>query len=86
MKRLIIEIPESGDQTTLFDVVDEAGRRCAGLCFGEMLEQITMHAIGAVPQSRIGVGYPMLTSDEWEEREASCAARKFSIVDGGRAE
>lgn len=91
MKRLIIEIPEAGDQTTLFDVVDEAGRRCDGLAFDEMLGQIVMLTIGAVHPSRIGQGYAMHTPDEWagqrEERENKRHAPvALTVVDGGRAE
>lgn len=88
MRRLIIEIPEAGDTTTMFDVVDDDGRRCDGLAFDEMLGQIVMLTIGAVHPSRIGKGYAMHTPDEWAEQRAERQNKLslFSVLDGGRAE
>lgn len=53
--------------------VEENGRRCNGLCWGEMLEQIAMLTI---PMGRVGKGYPMLTPAEWAERDARIFSKK----------
>ena len=72
MKRLVIEIPEPGDeryQRCGFDVVDEQDRRANGLNFDEMLGQvvsITHPKLDGRPQ------YAMKTREEWS---ADMAAR-----------
>ena len=53
--------------------VEENGRRCNGLTWGEMLEQI---AVITVPPGRVGTGYPMHTPAEWSEREERMAANR----------
>ena len=62
MKKITIEIPEPGDEEKHFDVVLEDGRRCNGLCFGELLEQITHLAL---PMSVRKEAYPMKTPEDW---------------------
>lgn len=64
MKTITIEIPEPGDEEQCFDVVDEDGRRCNGLCFGELLEQITRMAL---PLSVRKHAYAMRTPEEWKQ-------------------
>ena len=75
MKRLIIEIREDGEELPIcgFDVVDDDGRRCDGLNWGEMLEQV---AALTIPQTRVGKGYPMHTTDEWQRRHDERATRR----------
>lgn len=63
MKTITIEIPEPDDEKKHFDVVLEDGRRCDGLCFGAMLEQITHLAF---PMSIRKEAYPMKTREEWD--------------------
>ena len=53
--------------------VEENGRRCDGLCWGEMLEQV---ATLTMPPERLGHGYEMRTPDEWAERKARALAGK----------
>ena len=68
MKTLTIEISEPGDERQGFDVVDDQGRRCDGLCWDEMLGQVAMLTI---PPGRVGTGYGMHTPEEWKaQREA----------------
>lgn len=78
MRTLSIEYgPGAGDferTASGFDVVDEYGQRCNGLCMGEMLEQI----VGLVVQGR--ARYPMLTSEAWDARRAAMHARMKESV------
>lgn len=53
--------------------VEENGRVCNGLCWGEMLEQV---ATLTMPAERLGHGYEMRTPAEWAEREARALAGK----------
>lgn len=57
-----------------FDVVDEYGRRCNGLCFGEMLEQVT----GLVHPSLGEAPYRMLTEEQWQDQ-----LDKYAMARGG---
>lgn len=68
MRTLIVEY--GGDGRGPFDVVDEYGRRCNGLCMGEMLEQV----VGLTVQGQ--ARYQMLTEDEWAERARQAEARR----------
>lgn len=72
MRTLIIEYGAgAGDferSASGFDVVDEYGQRCHGLCLGEMLEQV----VGLVVQGR--ARYQMLTPEAWDERRAAMTA------------
>ena len=76
MKRLVIEIPEPGDeryQRCGFDVVDEQDRRANGLNFDEMLGQvvsITHPKLDGRPQ------YAMKTSHEWAADSAARMSRQ----------
>ena len=78
MRTLTIEYgPGAGDferTASDFDVVDEYGQRCNGLCMGEMLEQV----IGLVVQGR--ARYPMLTPEAWDARRAAMSARMKESV------
>lgn len=89
MRTLTIEYgPGAGDfgrTASGFDVVDEYGQRCHGLCMGEMLEQV----VGLVVQGR--ARYRMLTPDQWEaDRKKSMARgeanRALSLSRLGRIE
>lgn len=62
MKTLTIEIPEPGDERSMFDVVDHQGRRCDGLGWDEMLGQVAMLTM---PPARLGNGFAMHTPDQW---------------------
>ncbi|MFZ2306793.1 MAG: hypothetical protein WAW73_20155 [Rhodoferax sp.] len=53
--------------------VQEDGKCCNGLCWGEMLEQVVALTI---PKNRVGTGYEMRTPAEWKEREELMAARR----------
>ena len=68
MRKITIEIPEPRDSSQLFDVVDEQGRRCDGLTFGEMLEQLVLFCAAAPPiKDKAGrAHYKMATPEEWE--------------------
>ena len=70
MRKITIEIPEQGDAHRMFDVVDEQGRRCDGLCFGEMLEQLIVFCAEAI-QIRGRRGYKMATPEECEQWKRS---------------
>ncbi len=63
MKTLTIEIAEPGEERCGFDVVDEHGRRCDGLSWGEMLGQVAMLTI---PPGRVGNGFRMQTREQWD--------------------
>jgi len=73
MRTLTIEYgPGAGDferTASGYDVVDEYGQRCNGLCLGEMLEQV----VGLIVQGR--ARYAMLTPDGWAERRAAMEER-----------
>lgn len=73
MRTLTIEYgPGAGDferTASGFDVVDEYGQRCNGLCLGEMLEQV----VGLVVQGR--ARYQMLTPDGWTAQRAAMEQR-----------
>lgn len=65
MRTLTIEFDPSGDRG--FNVTDDCGRHCGGgLTTGEMLEMVIKLAVGDPRRPQ----YPMLTDDEWAEREA----------------
>lgn len=53
--------------------VQEDGKCCNGLCWGEMLEQV---AALTMPPERLGRGYEMRTPAEWAERQAMIYAGK----------
>ena len=48
--------------------VQEDGKACNGLCWGEMVEQVITLTI---PQSRVGNGYAMHTPEEWAAKYAA---------------
>lgn len=63
MKRLVIEIPEAGDESQVYDVVDDKGRRAGGLSFDEMLGQVV-----AMTHAQLGTPrYPMKLAAEWDK-------------------
>jgi hypothetical protein len=71
MRRLTIEFPAPGESGQC-DVIDEYGRRCDGLCWGEMLEQV---ARLTMPHGAPGRGYRMQTPEQWQAERDEFEAR-----------
>ena len=73
MRRFTIELrtreEADADRACRLDLVDEDGRRCDGLCLGELLEQVT-----SLCHQKLGEpADPRKTPDQWHaEREARC--------------
>lgn len=61
--RLTVTVYESG----LMNVHDEQGRHAGGLCWDEMIGQITSLTHPAIAGK--APRYPMMTDAEWDERE-----------------
>jgi hypothetical protein len=70
MRTLTIEYAGHGKGP--FDVVDEYGRRCNGLCLGEMLEQV----VGLTVEDR--ARYQMLTEEQWADRARESSKRRLA--------
>lgn len=68
MKLITIEVPEPGDENQHLDVVDEAGNRCDGLTFDEMLGQVI--SMTYRPRDGGQPRYRMQTREAWEAERA----------------
>lgn len=73
MKRITIEVPEPGDEEQTLDVVDEAGNRCNGLCFDEMLGQVI--SMTYRPRDGGQPRYRMQPREAWEEEHARAVGK-----------
>lgn len=72
MRRFTIEVrtreEADADGICRLDLVDEEGRRCHGLCLGELLEQVT-----SLCHQKLGEpAYPMKTTEQWHAWREAC--------------
>lgn len=74
MRRFVIEAGRNEYGGYSLNVIDEYGRETQQLCFGELLEQITELCHPLLGRER----YPMLTPEQWAERERDWAERMAS--------
>lgn len=67
MRTYTIEIREKDESDesgiSRLDIRDETGRRCGGLCLGELLEQV----VGLCHPKLSTEAYRMATIDEWRQ-------------------
>lgn len=85
MRHLTIHFDPAGRDG--FNVTDDCGRHCGGrLTIGEMLEMVIKLAVANLRQPQ----YPMLTDDEWVERERQyqerVRARREAAADPAHAD